>query len=311
MESDKEGGMQASHSNAVSAVIEPNVGIKPPEPGTYLDMDTLEPVQTSQNVSVPPELLQSSSNGTVYPQGYLTQEFAGAPAQYQPIPISPSGRLQVVQKPNVFTQYPISPQAAHQSMYQSMPRMMRHPNTVTVPQHHAEFHQLQANGIPAISPREQRRTSRGAMIPPGLGAEGPFNIDPLEMTRDIQEAPRRGDNKMHGFIHAEMSVAKLKRLSTSGLMLMSVPKGHGLPNARHILQVIAGQRSRVDKEAFKKYMRNMKHVYDAHKNKKHNHNDAPMPAESCQNDKNGALDSEESSESKENQPEVVPLNDQR
>ena len=32
-----------------------------------------------------------------------------------------------------------------------------------------------------------------------------------------------------------------------------------------ILQVIAGQRSRVDKEAFKKYMRNMKHVYDAHK----------------------------------------------
>jgi hypothetical protein len=62
-------------------------------------------------------------------------------------------------------------------MYQSMPRMMRHPNTVTVPQHHAEFHQLQANGIPAISPREQRRTSRGAMIPPGLGAEGPFNID--------------------------------------------------------------------------------------------------------------------------------------
>jgi hypothetical protein len=36
-----------------------------------------------------------------------------------------------------------------------------------------------------------------------------------------------------------------------------------------------------------------------------------MPAESCQNDKNGALDSEESSESKENQPEVVPLNDQR
>jgi hypothetical protein len=68
MESDKEGGMQASHSNAVSAVIEPNVGIKPPEPGTYLDMDTLEPVQTSQNVSVPPELLQSSSNGTVYPQ---------------------------------------------------------------------------------------------------------------------------------------------------------------------------------------------------------------------------------------------------
>ena len=87
---------------------------------------------------------------------------------------------------------------------------------------------------------------------------------------------------MHGFIHAEMSVAKLKRLSTSGLMLMSVPKGHGLPNARRkqiylkswrkeghlfvdILQVIAGQRSRVDKEAFKKYMRNMKHVYDAHK----------------------------------------------
>ena len=32
-----------------------------------------------------------------------------------------------------------------------------------------------------------------------------------------------------------------------------------------ILQVIAGQRSRVDKEAFKKYMRNMKHVYDAQK----------------------------------------------
>lgn len=52
------------------------------------------------------------------------------------------------------------------------------------------------------------------------------------MTRDILEAPKRGDNKMHGFIHAEMSVAKLKRLSTSGLMLMSVPKGHGLPNAR-------------------------------------------------------------------------------
>lgn len=36
-----------------------------------------------------------------------------------------------------------------------------------------------------------------------------------------------------------------------------------------------------------------------------------MPAESCQNDKSEALDTEESSESKENQPEVVPLDDQR
>jgi hypothetical protein len=62
------------------------------------------------------------------------------------------------------------------------------------------------------------------------------------MTRDIQEAPRRGDNKMHGFIHAEMSVAKLKRLSTSGLMLMSVPKGHGLPNARRKYQILKSWR---------------------------------------------------------------------
>ena len=66
MESDKEGGMHV-HSDTVSAVLEPSVGMKPPEHGTYLDMDTLEPVGVSQN-SVAPELLQSSSNGTVYPQ---------------------------------------------------------------------------------------------------------------------------------------------------------------------------------------------------------------------------------------------------
>jgi len=299
MEQDNESAIQRvpSHSSAVSAVLEPSTGLKLPEPGsTYLDMDTLKPVsQNPASLLQSPELLHSSSNGTVYsPQGYVNQEFAGAPAQYQPTTISPSGRF--VQKPIAFSQYPISPQAAHHSMYHNMPRMMRDPNTV--PQH--EFHQ-------PSTPREQRRTPRGAMIPPGLGAEGPFNIDPLEMTRDIQEAPRRGDNKMHGFIHAEMSVAKLKRLSTSGLMLMSVPKGHGLPNARHILQVIAGQRSRVDKEAFKKYMRNMKHVYDAQKNKKDN--DAHMP-ESCQNDKKADLKKEESSESSENQPKVVPLDDQ-
>jgi len=288
-----------SHSNAVPAVLEPNVSLKPAEPGsTYLDMDTLKPVSQSYsaNLSVTPELLHSSNS-------YLNQEFAGAPAHYQPTPISPSGRL--VQKPNPFAQYPISPQAAHQSMY--MPRMM--PKSVVVP-HNGRV--PQAKTIP-IHPKEQRRTPRGAMIPPGLGAEGPFNIDPLEMTRDILEAPKRGDNKMHGFIHAEMSVAKLKRLSTSGLMLMSVPKGHGLPNARHILQVIAGQRSRVDKEAFKKYMRNMKNVYDAHKNKIVN--DAPMPAESShQIDRTvetRALNTETCSESKENLPEVVPLDDQK
>ena len=70
MEQDNESAIQRvpSHSSAVSAVLEPSTGLKLPEPGsTYLDMDTLKPVsQNPANLLQSPELLHSSSNGTVY-----------------------------------------------------------------------------------------------------------------------------------------------------------------------------------------------------------------------------------------------------
>ena len=73
-ESDHENDARVpSQSNAISAVLEPsssNFGFNPPEPGTYLDMDTLKPVARVQPISqsscLAPELPQS--NGTVYPQ---------------------------------------------------------------------------------------------------------------------------------------------------------------------------------------------------------------------------------------------------
>ena len=60
---------------------------------------------------------------------------------------------------------------------------------------------------------------------------------------------------------------------------------------------------------FTMHRRYLKHFNKPNRSKDKKDNDAHMP-ESCQNDKKGDLKKEESSESSENQPEVVPLDDQ-
>ncbi|CAG5113198.1 Oidioi.mRNA.OKI2018_I69.chr2.g7326.t1.cds [Oikopleura dioica] len=220
----------SSQENAISPVEESSQRhkFKPAESETILDMDTQKPV--TQTLKKPKE--------TPNPQ-------------VQPIQLRPE-KLQQHANRRVLTG--IGPTVNHQESSDYRAPLYRTPATLKLPEQHFRH----------LPPRQQgRKLITGGFIPPGLGPEGPFKIDPKKMTRDRFEAPRVSDKKMCGFIHAEMSVQKLKRLSTSGLMLMSVPKGHGLPSARQILQVVAGQKSKVDKEAFKSFMRNMKKNYEA------------------------------------------------
>lgn len=67
---------------------------------------------------------------------------------------------------------------------------------------------------------------------------GFFNPLPGTMPTGPEHRPTLGDQSVFGYLHADISDDKIERIQSGELILMSVPKGHGLPTGRGLLEIV-------------------------------------------------------------------------